>query len=93
MKKFIIKHIDRRKPQVKIYDLGQIVSESANAENKDNSKTTKTMTTSEKVEKVQDVLNSTPPAAKRLKKDKGLIEKTESSKVILTEDNKELLLG
>jgi len=28
---------------------------------------------------------------KRLKKDKGLIERTESSKTILTEDNKELL--
>ena len=49
MGRFIIKHIDNRKPQVKMY----------------------------------------PSDAK--KPVKGLIERTESSKTILTEDNKELL--
>jgi hypothetical protein len=41
----------------------------------------------------QAALNDAPVAApvKRVKKDKGLIERTESSKTILTEDNKELL--
>jgi hypothetical protein len=41
----------------------------------------------------QNVLNDAPMAApvKRVKRDKGLIERTESSKTILTEDNKELL--
>ena len=29
---------------------------------------------------------------KRIKKDKGLIERTESSKVLITEDNKQLLV-
>ena len=92
MGKFIIKHIDRRRPQVKIYDLKQIVSEDVVSDNKNISKA-KNMTTSEKVAKVQEVLDSAPTTAKRLKKDKGLIEKTESSKIILTEDNKELLYG
>jgi hypothetical protein len=51
------------------------------------------MTTSEKIAMAQSVLSGTEAAApvKRVKKDKGLIERTESSKTILTEDNKELL--
>jgi hypothetical protein len=51
------------------------------------------MTTSEKIAMAQNVLNDAPMAApvKRVKRDKGLIERTESSKTILTEDNKELL--
>jgi hypothetical protein len=51
------------------------------------------MTTSEKIAMAQNVLNGADQAApvKRVKRDKGLIERTESSKTILTEDNKELL--
>jgi hypothetical protein len=30
---------------------------------------------------------------KRIKSDKGLIERTESSKIILSEDNRQVLLG
>ena len=50
------------------------------------------MTTSEKIEMAKSVLNDVAPTTKRIKKDKGLIERTESSKTILTEDNKELLI-
>ena len=52
------------------------------------------MTTSEKIAMAQSVLTNeekTTTPFKRVKKDKGLIERTESSKTILTEDNKELL--
>ena len=51
------------------------------------------MTTSEKIAMAQNVLSGADQAAsvKRVKRDKGLIERTESSKTILTEDNKELL--
>ena len=51
------------------------------------------MTTSEKIAMAQSVLANEDKTApvKRVKKDKGLIERTESSKTILTEDNKELL--
>ena len=84
MAKFITKRIDTRKPQKKLVD---------ECVNQDNNKIKKevVMTTDEKVAMAQNVLK---PASntKRLKKDKGLIERTESSKTILTEDNKELLV-
>ena len=47
----------------------------------------------DKISMAESILNETPPKeVKRLKKDKGLIERTESSKTILTEDNKQLLV-
>lgn len=64
-------------------------------ENKDNKNNTTmcetVMTTQEKVEAAKAVLGATRPA-KRMKADKGLIERTESSRTVLTEDNKELLI-
>lgn len=51
----------------------------------------KTMTTSEKVELAKQVLGDAPKV-KRIKKDKGLIERAESTKSILMEDNRELLI-
>lgn len=84
MGKFIIKHTDRRKPQlVKRYNVTQ---------NNKKRKNTKNMTTDERIALAQTVLNDAPITTKRIKKDKGLIERTESSKTILTEDNKELLI-
>ena len=52
-----------------------------------------TMDKSEKIAMAQEILGTTKTSDsfKILKKDKGLIERTESSKTILTEDNKELL--
>ena len=51
------------------------------------------MTTEEKIALAQAALadQAAPASIKRVKRDKGLIERTESSKTILTEDNKELL--
>ena len=46
----------------------------------------------DKITMVEDIINDTPKVIKRIKKDKGLIERTESSKTILTEDNKQLLV-
>lgn len=79
MGKFIIKHITSMKPQKR----------NENNLNESN----QVMTTSEKIALAQNVLSGADMAApiKRVKKDKGLIERTESSKTILTEDNKELL--
>lgn len=34
-----------------------------------------------------------PTPVKRIKNEKGLIERTESSKIILAEDNRQVLLG
>ena len=46
-----------------------------------------------KIELINNVFTEQKPKAefKRIKKDKGLIERTERSKITLTEDNKELL--
>ena len=80
MGRFIIKHINSMKPRLK---------EAKNNVNENK----EVMTTSEKIAMAQSVLNGGVQDApvKRVKKDKGLIERTESSKTILTEDNKELL--
>ena len=90
MGRFIIKHIDNRKPQVKMYPgdtQKPVVKEKKKKVNE------QVMTTSEKIAMAQNVLSGADQAAsvKRVKRDKGLIERTESSKTILTEDNKELL--
>lgn len=45
----------------------------------------------EKIDAAEAIISDVKPT-KRVKKDKGLIERTESSKVILTEDNQQLLL-
>lgn len=83
MGRFIIKHINSMKPQKKDF----VTVKNNIDENKS------VMTTEEKIALAQAALNDAPVAApvKRVKKDKGLIERTESSKTILTEDNKELL--
>lgn len=83
MGRFIIKHINSMKPSKK---------GSKNTKNNINENKS-VMTTEEKIALAQAALNDAPVAApvKRVKKDKGLIERTESSKTILTEDNKELL--
>lgn len=82
MGRFIIKHINNMKPQI-----GNNVTTKNNKIEENKS----VMTTDEKIAMVQNVLNGTQ-STKRIKKDKGLIERTESSKTILTEDNKELLV-
>lgn len=83
MGRFIIKHINNMKPQMPVTNGSKKVENNVN-ENK------QVMTTSEKIAMAQEVLGGQAPV-KRVKRDKGLIERTESSKTILTEDNKELL--
>ena len=59
-----------------------------------NEKKENVMDTQEKILMAQAVLNQNnamAPKVKKVRKEKGLIEKTESSKIILTEDNRELL--
>ncbi len=93
MGRFIIKHLNNKKPQVKRSN--NVVASECDNINNIVLKNEEVMTTSEKVEMVKELLKDDEkvkkPAMKRLKKDKGLIERTESSKIVLTEDNKELL--
>ena len=49
------------------------------------------MDTKEKIQMASAILNAEQPKVKKVKKDKGLIERTESSITILTEENRELL--
>lgn len=50
------------------------------------------MNTKEKIEMANDILNQyEQPKVKKVKKDKGIIERAESSMTIITEDNRELL--
>lgn len=52
------------------------------------------MDTQDKIRMATALLNQEDESlvkVKKMRKDKGLIEKTESSKIILTEDNRELL--
>lgn len=85
MAKFIMKHKQDYTPSIKSSGVNKV--ENNINENK------QVMTTSEKIEMVNSILtNNDAPKSKRIKKDKGLIERTESSKIVLTEDNKELLI-
>lgn len=61
---------------------------------KKNKKTKKieTMNLGDKIRQAEDTLVAMEPAVKVVKSDKGLIERTESSKIILTEDNRQLLI-
>lgn len=55
-------------------------------------KTQKTMDKDEKIQAAEEIINAMKQQeVKVVKKDKGLIERTESSKIILTEDNRQVL--
>ena len=84
-RRFIIKKKQDLKPSLR----KSLVKE------ENNNKNTEEMgiSTQDKVAIAMEMLNAEPRShVKRIKKDKGLIERTESSKTILTEDNKELLV-
>lgn len=49
------------------------------------------MFTEQKIDAAELVAGKLEPEVKVVKKDKGLIERTESSKIILTEDNRQVL--
>ena len=50
-----------------------------------------TMFDKDKISNIEAITNQMKPEVKYLKKEKGLIERTESSKIILTEDNRQVL--
>ena len=59
--------------------------------NKQNKKQEAMVTEDNKFDMAQELVQELTPETKVIKKDKGLIERTESSKIILTEDNKQIL--
>lgn len=81
---FIIKKSQDIKPQKKSVVFTQEII--------NNKKENKNVMNIDKISMAESIINDEPKAVKRIKKDKGLIERTESSKTILTEDNKQLLV-
>lgn len=74
----------------------QIIEEKTPTEtdnkNKKSKKKEKEMITMEQIERAENVVNGiSQDNVKVIKKDKGLIERTESSKIIITEDNRQVL--
>lgn len=82
---FIIKHNQDTRPQ-KTKVIQKVSEDRKNNDKKNNE------VMDNRIKMAEEIINDTPKAVKRIKKDKGLIERTESSKTILTEDNKQLLV-
>lgn len=59
--------------------------------NKHNKKIEEDMNNVDRLAAAEATIESMQPEVKVIKKDKGLIERTESSKIILTEDNRQVL--
>ena len=87
--RFIIKH--SRPVVCKKQATEEVVEKKPDADvNNKKSKKQEAMMDIEQIEKLANEL--TPEqTTKKIKKDKGLIERTESSKIMITEDNKQLL--
>lgn len=102
MKHFIKRHINKSQSQPALQAPVEIAKEAvkddvvAVEKKEENKKAKKDKTmTSENIEHMEQLANelSAEQTTKRIKKDKGLIERIESEKTMLTEDNKQLLLG
>ena len=68
-----------------------IIEVEENVKDNEEIKEDNVMDTKEKIQMANAILNAEQPKVKKVKKEKGLIERTESSITILTEDNRELL--
>ena len=62
------------------------------SKNKSNKKSIENMDTINKIKEAEAISNEMEREVKIIKADKGLIERTESSKIILTEDNRQILV-
>lgn len=96
MKRFIVKKILTKNLQKRNSNIHSskknIMKCDDSKENNQVKKDNEVMETKEKIKLASEILEN-QPKVKKIKKEKGLIERTESSKTILTEDNRELLRG
>jgi hypothetical protein len=86
-KRINVKPLQKRRMMTVRTETEDIVTETKEEEIKEETD----MDTKEKILAAAEILNEPTNKVKKLKKDKGLIEKMESTKTILTEDNRELL--
>lgn len=79
-------------PRTSDENLSTVVKEKP-AVKKNNSEKDKKEMTTEQIDRMEGLVQdiNVPKQVKVVKKDKGLIERTESSKIILTEDNRQVL--
>lgn len=91
VKKILTKNLQKRHSNTNLANKSVVKCEDCN-ENKDVKKDNEVMDTKEKIKLASEILEN-QPKVKKIKKEKGLIERTESSKTVLTEDNRELLRG
>lgn len=83
----VVEVIEKKEEEVKTPKKGN------KKENNESELNTKVMDTREKIELASSILEmEAQPKVKKVKKDRGLIERVEGSTIILTEDNKELLI-
>lgn len=83
---------DVNEKNITIKETSETVEENIVTKKNKKGKKNETMNTVDKIKQVEDTLVSMEPSVKVVKSDKGLIERTESSKIILTEDNRQLLV-
>ena len=95
--KQITKRIKRGVKPVKVFETASVVekpTKKGKEKDKNNvEKDEEDMTPEEiaRMEALAQEINNTPKQVKIVKKDRGLIERTESSKIVLTEDNRQVL--
>lgn len=92
--RFFVKKFPKRNNIVSPIIESETKVEETKPSNKKNKKekNTEDMNINDKVKQAEETLNAMEPEVKVVKRDKGLIERTESSKIILTEDNRQLLV-
>lgn len=93
-----VKEINKRikfgiKPPRRSNENLSVVEEKKSATRKNNTEKVKKEMTTEQIDRMEGLVQdiNVPKQIKMIKKDKGLIERTESSKIILTEDNRQVL--
>lgn len=99
MPRFIIKHINRRDepvyvPQEKTDNVNvDYIAEQMESENPKNKTQKKKDMKQSSITNIENLVSQMSPdqTTKRIKKDKGLIERMESEKIMITEDNRQLL--
>ena len=91
--KQVIKYKRKGMPQQKEVVPENVIEEKVVETEKKNKPKKQEEDMNDKVSKAEEIMNNMKEAnnVKVLKKDRGLIERTESSKIVLTEDNRQVL--
>lgn len=76
---------------VEVMPVKEVVKEISTKKNKKDKKEADMNTTNEQMVNEAEAITNDMSGVKLVKKERGLIERTESSKIILTEDNRQVL--